>query len=108
MKRGDVVTIVTSGDYGKPRPALIIQSDLFIDTASVTVLPLSSHLINAPLIRVGIDPDTKNGLHKQSQVMLDKLVTVTRSKVGSVLGCLKSSVMVEIERLLMVFIGIAS
>ena len=107
MKRGDIITISMGGDYGKPRPALIIQSDLFIDTASVTILPLTSHLINAPLIRIEIDPDESNGLKKTSQIMIDKLLTTPREKVGDIIGCLQSSVMMEIERALALFIGIA-
>ena len=107
MKRGDIITISMGGGNGKPRPALIIQSDLFIDTASVTILPLTSHLINAPLIRIEIKPDENNGLKKASQIMIDKLLTTPREKVGSKIGSIQSSVMLEIERTLALFIGIA-
>lgn len=107
MKRGDIVTISMGGDYGKPRPALIIQSDLFHDTGSVTILPLTSHLIDAPLIRVQIEVDENNGLKKTSQVMIDKLLTTPREKVGDIIGCIQSGLMLEIERSLALFIGIA-
>ena len=107
MKRGDLVTTSMGGDYGKPRPALIIQSDLFIETASVTVLLITSHLIDAPLIRVQIEADITNGLKKTSQVMIDKLLTTPREKIGDVIGHVQPSLMLEIERALALFIGIA-
>tara|TARA_B110000879_G_C11111213_1_gene487522 strand:- start:91 stop:414 length:324 start_codon:yes stop_codon:yes gene_type:complete len=107
MKRGDIVTVSVGGDYGKPRPALIIQSDLFIETASVTILPLTSHLINAPLIRIEIEADETNGLKKTSQIMIDKLLTTPREKVGDAIGCLQSNVIMEVERALALFVGIA-
>lgn len=107
MKRGDIVTIALSGDYGKPRPGLIIQSDLFSALNSVTILPLTSHLIDAPLFRILITPSIQNGLKLTSQIMVDKLYTTPRDKVGAVLGQIDHHKMLEIERALMVFIGIA-
>ena len=107
MKRGDIVTIVLSGDYGKPRPGLIIQSDLFLETHSVTILPLTSHLIDAPLLRIQVEPCPKNGLKVTSQIMIDKLYTTPRDKIGEVIGHFDNNVMLAIERALTVFIGIA-
>ncbi len=107
MKRGDIVTIALTGDYGKPRPGLIIQSDVFLDTGSVTVLPLTSHLIDAPIIRIPVEPTEVNGLAKTSHIMVDKLYTTPREKVGSILGHIDSKIMLEVERSLAVFIGIA-
>lgn len=107
MKRGDIVKIALSGDYGKPRPALIIQSDLFAETGSVTVLPLTSHLIDASIIRVLVEPTGQNGLIKASHIMVDKLYTTPRDKVGSIVGHIDAKIMLEVERSLAVFVGIA-
>ena len=74
---------------------------------SVTILPLTSHLIDAPLFRILIEPTEKNGLNKISHIMVDKLYTTPRDKIGSVLGHLDSKTMVEVERALALFIGIA-
>ncbi|MBA3058365.1 MAG: type II toxin-antitoxin system PemK/MazF family toxin [Gammaproteobacteria bacterium] len=107
MKRGDLVTLTLQGDFGKPRPALIIQSDQFAAHASVTVLPVTSTLVAAPLLRVTVHPSAENGLHKPSQVMLDKAMTVKRDKVGPVFGRIDADELVEVERCLAVFLGIA-
>jgi mRNA interferase MazF len=107
MNRGDLVTIVMQGDFGKPRPALIIQADQFNEHTSATVLPITSTLVSAPLLRVTVWPSTENGLQKPSQVMVDKAMTVQRDKVGSVFGRLDANALVEIERCLAVFLGIA-
>ena len=62
--RGDIVTVAMQGDFGKPRPALVIQSDQFVEHTSVTVLPITSTLVNAPLLRITVQPDPENGLQK--------------------------------------------
>jgi mRNA interferase MazF len=105
--RGDLVTIAMQGDFGKPRPALVIQADHFDEHATVTVLPVTSTLVAAPLLRVTVQPSTENGLQMPSQVMVDKAITVKRSKLGQAFGRLDTNVMVEIERCLAVFLGIA-
>ena len=107
MKRGDLVTIALQGDFGKPRPALIIQSDFFDAHPSVTVLPVTSDLRNTPLFRVTVEPAPNNGLSKRSQIMVDKSVTVSRDKIGDPFGRLDSLAMLEVERSLAVFLGIA-
>ena len=107
MIRGDFVTIAMQGDFGKPRPALVIQSDQFNEHATVTVLLVSSVLVAAPLIRVTVQPTPVNGLQKPSQVMVDKAMTVKRDKLGEVLGSASDAVMLEIGRCLAVFLGIA-
>jgi mRNA interferase MazF len=107
MKRGDVITVALPGAYGKPRPALIVQSDLFLKIPSVTILPLTSDLIEAPLARVVVDPSPENGLQKRSQVMVDKAYTVPRQKIGSVCGHLDDRTMLEINRALALFLGFA-
>ena len=107
MRRGDFVTIAIPGDYGKPRPALVIQADPFNEHASVTVLPVTSTLIDAPLLRITVEPDGGNGLQKPSQVMVDKTMTVRRDKVGAPFGHIGEDTMIEVERSLAVFLGIA-
>ncbi|MDX1252413.1 MAG: type II toxin-antitoxin system PemK/MazF family toxin [Gammaproteobacteria bacterium] len=107
MTRGDFVTIAMQGDFGKPRPALVIQSDKFDDHATVTVLLVSSPLIDTPLFRVTVTPDEANGLQKPSQVMVDKAMTVKRDKLGESFGTASDEIMLEVGRCLAVFFGIA-
>jgi mRNA interferase MazF len=107
MMRGDFVTIATQGDFGKPRPALVIQADQFGEHTTVTVLPVTSTLVAAPLLRITVQPSADNGLHKPSQVMVDKTMTVKRDKVGQAFGRVGADALVEIERCLAVFLGIA-
>lgn len=105
--RGDFVTISLQGDFGKPRPALVIQSDQFNEHATVTVLPVTGTMVAAPLLRVTVQPDASNGLQKPSQVMVDKAMTVKRDKVGPAFGRIEADALVEVERCLAVFLGIA-
>ena len=105
--RGDFVTIAMQGDFGKPRPALVIQADQFGEHATVTVLPVTSTLVAAPLLRITVQPHVENGLQKPSQVMLDKTMTVKRDKIGQAFGRIDVDAMVEVERCLAVFLGIA-
>ncbi len=105
--RGDFVTIAMQGDFGKPRPALVIQADQFGEHATVTVLPTTSTLVAAPLFRITVQPNAGNGLQKPSQVMVDKAMTVKRDKVGQAFGRIDADAMIEVERCLAVFLGIA-
>jgi mRNA interferase MazF len=107
MKRGDLVSIAVQGDFGKPRPAVVIQSDNFDRHATVTVLLLSGTLVDAPLFRITVEPAPGNGLQKTSQIMVDKAMTVKRDKLGAVFGNLDPVHMLEVERCLAVFLGIA-
>lgn len=107
MKRGDLVTVSLPGDYGKPRPALIIQSNLFDDHPSVTVVPITSELRETPLFRVTIEPSDKNGLQKTSQAMIDKIHTVSRDKLSEPFGVLNDISMLAINRALALFLGFA-
>jgi mRNA interferase MazF len=107
VKRGDIVTIVLPGAYGKPRPALIVQSDLFDALDCVTVLPVTSELRAAPLLRISIEPTSDNGLRKSSQVMVDKVQTVPRGKVGDTIGRLHEDTLIAVDRAMAVFLGIA-
>jgi len=107
MKRGDLVLVATPGDYGKPRPALVIQSELFSEHPSVTICLLTSHLQQTPLFRHGVEPSPDNGLSTPSQIQIDKIMTVPRHKVGQVIGRLTDKQLFEITRLLALWIGIA-
>lgn len=107
MRRGDLVTVAMPGDFGKPRPALVIQADQFSATASLTVLLITTSLVDAPLIRLTLDPTPENGLRKISQVMIDKVMTVRREKLGSPFGRLDNNTMVAINRGLALFLGFA-
>ena len=107
MKRGDVVTVALPGAYGKPRPALIVQSDLFDEHPSVTILPVTSELRNTPLFRITVRPTPETGLRKISQVMVDKTHTVPRDKIGTVLGHLDDGTMLSVNRALALFLGFA-
>ena len=82
MRRGDLVTVAVAGDFGKPRPALVIQSDRFASTGTVTVLLITSTRAEAPLIRVDIAPSQENGLRKHSQIAIDKAMSIKREKGG--------------------------
>ena len=107
MNRGDFVTIAMQGDFGKSRPALVIQSDQFNEHTTVTVLLVSSTLVDAPLLRVTIHPSKTNGLQRPSQVMVDKPMTVRRDKFGDAFGSASDAAMLEVVRCLAVFLGIA-
>jgi len=107
MRRGDFVTIAMQGDFGKPRPALVMQSDAFDAHATVTVLLVSSQLVETPLFRVMVQPNDKNGLRIPSQVMVDKAMTVKRDKLGDVFGSASDELLLEVSRSLAVFLGIA-
>ena len=107
MNRGDVVTLALPGGYGKPRPALVVQSDLFDAHPSVTVLPITSKLRDAPLFRVRIEPSVENGLRKVSEIMVDKAHTVARNKISRAIGKLEEDALLTVNRALAVFLGFA-
>ena len=108
FKRGNIVTIAVQGDFGKPRPALLIQSEMFNEAhATLTVLLISSELIDAPLFRLTIEPDQINGLTQQSQIQVDKAMTVRREKVGQIIGRVDDAMMVRVNRALALWIGLA-
>jgi mRNA interferase MazF len=106
LTRGDLVAIALSGDYGKPRPAMVIQADAFAALPSVTVLPLTGTVHEAPLLRITVDPAPENGLRKRSQVMVDKASTVPRTKLGARLGRLDATTLRQVETALAVFLGL--
>jgi mRNA interferase MazF len=107
MKRGDIVTVAVSGDFGKPRPAVIVQADAFDATLSVTVMPLTSELReDVPLLRLTVKAGEKSGLRKPSQIMIDKTQTLLRAKVGRRIGSLDTPTLRALDRALAVFFGV--
>lgn len=92
LKRGDVVTVSGSGDFaGKPRPAVIVQSDLFNEThASLSVVPLTTTLVEAELFRIEVRATRQNGLRTRSQAMVDKVTSVRRDRIGARIGALST------------------
>lgn len=108
MRRGDVVTVAATGDHGKPRPAVVVQSDAFPEThASVVVCQLTSELADAPDFRVLIEPKPENGLRLRSQVMADKPVTVSRERIGRKIGRLGSEDLARLNAALAFVLGLA-
>lgn len=107
MRRGDLVTVAAPGDYGKPRPALVIQSDLFDELPSVTLCLVTSALRDAPIFRITVDPSPANGLQRVSQIQVDKIMTVARERAGGVIGRLDDATLLKVNRSLAVFVGIA-
>lgn len=106
MTYGDLITVSLRGDYGKPRPALIVQSNRYAHLNSVTVLPLTSHLTDSEPCRVMIEPSSMNGLRERSMVMVDKAATVAREKTGPAIGSLSTDDMAAVNRALAIFLGI--
>jgi mRNA interferase MazF len=106
MRRGDLVTIALSGDYGKPRPALVVQDDAFDGLTSVTVLRVTSELHDWPLFRITVEATADTGLQKRSQVMVDKAATVPRSRIGQRIGGLDTDTMQAVSTASAKFLGI--
>lgn len=107
MKRGDLITVAVSGDYGKPRPALVIQSDFLAETDSVLVCLLTTTLRAAPLYRLTLPAGAGTGLREPSQVMVDKIMAVRRDRCGAPVGRADDADMLALGRLLAFVIGIA-
>lgn len=107
MKRGDLVTVAVSGDYGKPRPALVVQSDHLTETDSVLVCLLTTTLRDTPLYRLSLPADTTTGLREPSQVMVDKIMAVRRDRCGEPIGRVEPAALLALNRLLALVIGLA-
>jgi mRNA interferase MazF len=108
VRRGDIYTAAARGAYtGKPRPVLVIQDDRFDATASVTVVPFTTSDVDAPLLRVPIEPTTATGLASASSLMIDKVTTVPRTSLTHRIGRLSEADMVRTDRALLVFFGLA-
>jgi mRNA interferase MazF len=109
VKRGEIWTVAGGKDYaGKPRPAVILQDDRFDATGSVTICAFTTDPTEAPLFRLPIEPDAVNGLRTVCQVMVDKITTVPRARIGVRVGRLADEDMIRLNRAILVFLGIAS
>jgi mRNA interferase MazF len=108
MRRGEIWTAAGGKDYaGKPRPVVIVQDDRFDATASVTVCAFTTDPTEAPLLRLPVEPDERNGLRAPCRLMVDKITTVPKTKLGSRLGQLDDEEMLRLNRAMMVFLGLA-
>ena len=107
MKRGEVWTVSGAGYAGKPRPAVIVQDDRFDAAASVTVCLFTTDETDAPLFRLSVTPTDRNGLRSVSSLMVDKLVTVSKEKLGEQIGRLDDEDVVRLNRAMLVFLGLA-
>lgn len=109
IKRGEIWTVSGGGNYtGKPRPAVILQDDEFAATDSVTVCPFTSESAEAPLFRVRVEPGRRNGLTTPSHLMIDKITTVRRSRIGKRTGVLSDAERGEMDRAAIRFLGLAA
>ena len=107
MKRGEIITVAVQGDYGKPRPAVVIQSDWLDDTDSVLVCLVTTTRRDAPLYRLDLSTDRETGLREPSQIMVEKIVAVRRETCGTPIGHLDAASLVSLSRMLALMIGIA-
>lgn len=107
IRRGGLVVVAVPGAYGKPRPALIVQADLFADLPSVVICPLTTLLRDdADQFRLTIDPTEANGLREVSQVAVDKITVIPRSKIGEVIGQADDAFLLRFNRTLALFLGV--
>jgi mRNA interferase MazF len=106
VSRGDLVTVALPGDYGKPRPALVVQDNAYREVSSVMLLPLTSELRELSLLRVMIRPSRSNGLRQPSQIAIDKTATIPRAKIGQRIGRVDGSTMHSVETALARFLGL--
>src|SRR5688572_8549049 len=108
MKRGEVWTVAGGHDYaGKPRPAVILQDNVFDATHSITICPFTTNAVDAPLMRLTVEPSALNGLHLTSYLMIDKITTVSKTKLERHVGRLSDEEMVRLGRAVIVFLGLA-
>lgn len=107
MRRGDVVLVAVPGDYGKPRPAVVIQSDQLTGTDSILVCLITSELQPSLVFRLSVDPAAENGLKKRSQVMVDKIFAVRRDKCKGPVGRLDNPLVARLDEHLPLVIGLA-
>ncbi|MDX2059167.1 MAG: type II toxin-antitoxin system PemK/MazF family toxin [Gemmatimonadales bacterium] len=109
LTRGDVVIVALQGDYGKPRPAVVVQSDLFNDAhASISVVPVTTTLVDAPLFRLTVEASPANGLQTLSQLMVDKLTAVRRDRIDRAVGRVDDDLMLRVNRALALWLGLAA
>ena len=107
MRRGQFVTVATSGDYGKPRPALVVQSDLFAELPSVVICPLTTTVrTDADQFRLDVEPSAQNRLRERSQIAIDKITVVPAAKIGGAIGMAEEGLLLRVNRALALFLGI--
>ena len=106
VSRGDIVVAVLPGDYGKGRPALVIQSDAFNPThSSLVVCPITSHLIETPLFRLPLRPTAGTGIKAPSQIMIDKMMAIKRERISRLIGRADGALMQQIDRAVKIWLG---
>lgn len=108
MKRGEIWTVSGGAEYtGKPRPAVIVQDDTFDATASITLCVFTTDPTEAPLFRILLEPNARNGLHEHSSIMVDKITTVSKARLGGRIGRLDDEDLVRLNQAVLVFLGLA-
>lgn len=108
LKRGDIVLCVAPGDYGKSRPAVIVQSDIFNPThGSIIICPITSTLQDAPLFRLDVEPGNETGLARPSQIMVDKITALKQERIRGRLGKIDEHLRIRFDRALALFLGFA-
>ena len=106
MKRGDLVLVAPAGEFGKPRPALIIQSNAAFPTGNFTYLPITSDLLRVPSIRVPVSPNPQNGLRQPSEIMVDMIQTSSLGRFGGIIGSIDAAALESVETALAIHIGL--
>jgi mRNA interferase MazF len=108
MRRGEIWTVAGGKDYaGKPRPAVIVQDDSFDDTDSITICAFTTDETEAPLFRLTVDPNERNGLRATCRLMVDKITTVPKTKMGARVGRLDDQDILRLNQAVLVFLGLA-
>ena len=107
MKRGTLVVVALQEDFGKPRPAVVVQSDLFgAELSTLTICPLTTTIVDAPLFRLDAEPSARNGLMQHSQIMVDKISSVRRDRIGPSIGELEPETLTRLDRSLALWLGL--
>ncbi len=108
MTRGEIWTVAGAGDYaGKPRPVVIIQDDSFDSTESITICGITTNETDAPLFRLAVEPNGRNGLRAPCRLMVDKITTVPKVKLGARVGRLDAEDIMRLNQAILVFLGLA-
>ncbi len=108
MRRGDIWTVSGGKDYaGKPRPVVVVQDEAFDGTDSITICAFTTDETEAPLFRLPVEPNARNGLHSPCRLMVDKITTVPKSKVGTRVGRLDDEDIVRLNQADLVYLGLA-
>jgi len=108
VKRGEIWTVSGGKDYaGKPRPAVVVQDDSFDATNSITICAFTTDQTDAPLFRLPVEPNARNGLRAPCRLMVDKITTVPKAKIGDQIGRLDEEDLVRLNQSMLVFLGLA-